>query len=115
MEERIDEIIKMYNACFEDLDSWHDCKETAVLEFNINPELIKESLIEIDIKIYRQKQSVRDLVLRKIYPNYKEVLRQLYKRLNNVHEVIYDILMDEFDVSAGWLYPEKDEIENLTK
>ena len=113
MEERIDEILKMYLNCFKDLDNLPICDATSVLEFNINFELIKESLIAMDRKIYRQKQSIRDLCLRKTYPNNKETLRQLYKRLNNVHEEIYDILTDEMSVSIDWLYPEKDEIEHL--
>ena len=95
------------------LDNLPICDVTSVLEFNVNLELIKESLIDMDRKIYRQKQAVRDVCLRKIYPNNKEGLRQLYKRLNNVHEEIYDILTDEMGVSVDWLYPEKDEIEHL--
>ena len=113
MEERIDEILEMYNACFKDLDNLPICDATSVLEFNVNFELIKESLIAMDRKIYHQKQLVRDLCLRKIYPNNKESLQQLCKRLNNVHEEIYDILTDEMSVSVNWLYPEKDEIEHL--
>ena len=91
MEERIDEVVQMYLNCFKDINNLPICKETAILEFNINPELVKESLIAMDKKIYRQKQSVRDLCLLKTYPDNKKSLYELCKRLNNVHEEIYDI------------------------
>ena len=109
MEERIDEILEMYNACFEDLDGLPDCNETAVLEFNVNPELIKESLIAMDRKIYHQKQVVRDLC--RTYPDNKENLRKLCKRLNSVHEEIYETLREDLGVCECWIDSEKDEVE----
>lgn len=111
MEERIYEILEMYSDCFKDLDLSPICPETFVIEFNINPEMIKESLIAMDRKIYRQKNAIRDLCLSKTYPNDKENLRILYKRLNNVHEEIYDILRDELGVCECWIDQEKDELD----
>ena len=61
MEERIDEILEMYNNCFEELNGLPACPETSVVEIYINPELIKDSLIAMDRKIYRQKENVKDL------------------------------------------------------
>ena len=109
MEERIEEILEMYSNCFKDLDCSPICPGTFVIEFNVNPELIKESLIAMDRKIYHQKQVVRDLC--RTYPENKENLRKLCKRLNSVHEEIYDILTDELGLSDCWIDSEKDEVE----
>ena len=109
MEERIEEILEMYNACFKDLDCSPINPGEFVEEFNINLELIKESLISMDRKIYRQMQVVRDLC--RTYPENKENLRKLCKRLNSVHEEIYDILTDELGLSDCWIDSEKDEVE----
>ena len=113
MEEKIQEILGMYSNCFKDLDCYPICPGTFVSEFNINSELIKESLITIDRKIYRQKQVVRELC--RTYPDNKENLRKLCKRLNSVHEEIYDILTDELGVGEYWIDSENDEVEYLNK
>ena len=109
MEERIDEILEMYNACFKDLDCSPICPKTFIVEFNINPELIKESLISMDRKIYRQRQVVRELI--KTYPNNKENLQKLWGKLHNVHKEIYNILTEELGVCECWIDSEKDELE----
>ena len=109
MEERIEEVLEMYSDCFKDLDLSPICPETFVIEFNINPEMIKESLIAMDRKIYRQRQVVGELC--KTYPENEENLLELWERLYEVHKEIYDILSDGLGVCECWIDPQKDELD----
>jgi len=113
MQEKINNILNMYEMCFEGLDCSPLNLNEFVLYFNIVDNELKNSLIFMDRKIYRQRQVLRELC--KVYPDSKENFLELWERLHKVHKEIFKVLQEDFNISECWIDRTKDDIEYLRK
>lgn len=108
MNEEINEILDLYYSCFEGLDCSPLDASKFMLRFYISNDL-KKSLIEMDRRIYHQRQILREFC--EIYSDSCDDFRELWERLHRVHKGILKLLKKEFGIAECWIDKETNEIQ----
>ena len=111
MEEKIDSILAMYEECFKGLECSPLDAERFVLYFYINEHDYKNSLIDMDRRIYHQMQILKEFC--KVYSDSCADFIELRERLLKVHKEIFKVLNEEFKISECWVDEKTDEIQYL--
>ena len=109
MQEKIDNILTMYEDSFKGLDCSPLNVENFVLYFYINSINLKSSLIDMDRRIFHQKQILREFC--KVYSDSCDDFRELWERLHRVHKEIFKVLKKEFGICDCWIDKETNEIQ----
>ena len=109
MNETIDNILAIYEECFKGLDCSPLDAEKFVLRFYINSNDYKKSLIEMDRRIYHQRQILREFC--KVYSDSCDDFRDLWKRLYKVHKEILNVLKENYEICDCWIDKETNEIQ----
>ena len=111
MEEKINNIITIYEECFKGLDCAPLDAEKFVLYFYINKNDYKTSLIDMDRRIYHQMQILKEFC--KVYSDSCADFIELRERLVKVHKEIFKVLNKDFKISECWVDKETNEIQYL--
>lgn len=109
MEEKINNILTMYEECFKGLNCSPLDAEGFILYFYINYHDLKNSLLDMDRRIFHQKQILREFC--KVYSDSCDDFRELWERLNKVHKEIFKVLKKEFGICDCWIDKETNEIQ----
>ena len=109
MEEKINEILDMYYECFKDVDCSPLDASKFALRFYINSNDLKRSVIDMDRRIYHQKQILREFC--NVYSDSCDDFRELWERLHRVHKEILKLLKKEFGICDCWIDKETNEIQ----
>ena len=109
MEEKINNILAMYEECFEGLECSPLDAEKFVLRFYINPNDLKATLIEMDRRIYHQRQILREFC--EVYSDSCDDFRELWKRLYMVHKQILKVLKEDYKICDCWIDKTTNEIQ----
>lgn len=109
MEEKINCILRNYTNCFKDIECSPIAPGEFVISFNLEPDRLCGSLMDMDRKIYRQRKVLKELI--KLYPEKSDQFKELSNRLRNVREQIFKVLQDDYNICSKFIDKKTDQIE----